>query len=592
MEAARRISATVQLAAQEYRLAFSGSQLVNLAEWEEARLFVSGALTAAAQLPEPVARDAAARLDLAARLIEGRASPDSVAALAAALERMLATAFGVAMDDRASRAPSLRAGERIYAANCASCHGLRGRGDGPAASQLDPRPADLGDSVLLATSTPLDFYRRITHGVPGTAMPSFSGTLSRDERWDAVAWVFALQDRVAKDAGDGRLAVVFGAVRGHLGSAMELARAGEADRAAGRLLESYMAFEEIEAMLGATNPRLRARSERLFGELRDAIAAGRPEAERERLYVQLAEAVREAEGALVVRRSPVGLFAESLLLMLREGFEAILVIGAIMAVLLKAGAAQGRRHVRWGIAAAVAASAVTAAAIEWIFHISPAQQEALEGGVMLLAAAVLFYVSYWLISKVEIAAWTRFVKGKIQRAVASGSALTLAGVAFLAVYREGFETVLFYKALFVTAGGSGAGAIIAGMALGLALLAGVYVGIERFGLRIPMRPFFAVTGATLAYMAFVFAGNGVRELQDGGFVGATPVAGVPTSTFLGIYPTVETLTIQGVILLAILGALAFTFLVQPRRLAAAAREEQPAGPAPARATVEEETAAV
>jgi high-affinity iron transporter len=290
-----------------------------------------------------------------------------------------------------------------------------------------------------------------------------------------------------------------------------------------------------------------------------------------------------AEGALVAGRSPIGLFAESLMLMLREGFEAILVIGAIMAVLAKAGAHRRRRTVRWGIASALAASLLTAAIIEWIFRISAAQREALEGIVMLVAAATLFYVSYWLISKVEIAAWTRFVKGQIQRAVESGSALALAGVAFLAVYREGFETVLFYKALFVTGGAGGAAPITAGIVAGLLALVAVYVGIERFGLKVPMRPFFAVTGATLSYMAFVFAGRGVRELQEGGYVGLTPVPGAPANAFLGIYPTAETLTVQAAILLALAVALVWTFAVRPRRLAA--RGAAPASSPPERESV-------
>ena len=230
---------------------------------------------------------------------------------------------------------------------------------------------------------------------------------------------------------------------------------------------------------------------------------------------------------------------------------------------------------RSGIALAVLASLATAGVLEWIFLVTPAQREALEGGVMLLAAAVLFYVSYWLISKVETVAWTRFVKGQIQRAVESGSGLALGGVAFLAVYREGFETVLFYKALFVTGGASGAGAITAGLLTGLGVLLAVFVGIERFGLRLPLRPFFAVTGATLAYMAFVFAGTAVKELQEGDYLPSTLVPGGPRNDFLGIYPTWESLGLQLAILVAITGALVWTFVLKPRRSAPAPAPRTP-----------------
>ncbi len=576
IEPARRIVATLQLAAQEYKLAFQGRELVNAAEWDEARLFLGAARRSARDL----APDLAAELDRTlARLevrVAARMPPDSLRIVAREVEQRLSRALGVSLDEGPTHRLSLAAGARVWRARCASCHGQGGRGDGPAGTGLTPPPANLTDAALLAAATPLAFYRKVTHGVPGTAMPAFERALTHEERWDAVAFAFALSDSLARQGGSGLLAVAFGAVRGTLGSALALVHAGDREAAASTALDAYMAFEIVEASLGATDPLIVTRAEERFAVMRQAAASG-DSAAATRAHAAVLAVVQEAESALVAGRSRLGLFAESLLLILREGFEAILVIGAIMAVLARAGATQRRRTVRLGIVAALVASLLTAALIEWIFRIGPAQQEALEGGVMLLAAATLFYVSYWLISKVEIAAWTRFVKGKIQRAVESGSALALAGVAFLAVYREGFETVLFYKALYMTGGGGGGGAaaVTAGLLAGLAALLGVYVGIERFGLKVPMRPFFAVTGATLSYLSFVFAGQGVRELQHGGYVAVTPIPGAPHSAFFGVYPTVETLMVQAVIVLALLVALAWTFLVRPRRIAA-----MPAPPAP------------
>jgi high-affinity iron transporter len=201
--------------------------------------------------------------------------------------------------------------------------------------------------------------------------------------------------------------------------------------------------------------------------------------------------------------------------------------------------------------------------LEWLLEGSAAKREALEGGVMLVAAAVLFYVSYWLVSKVEAAAWQRFVREKIERAAASGSSLALAAVAFLAVYREGFETVLFYKALYVSGGAGGAAPITLGLASGGVVLLAVYIGIEKFGIRIPLRPFFAVTGATLCFMAFVFAGTGVKELQEGALIPSTLVPGAPRSEFFGVYPTVQSLAVQGLIV-ASLSVAAIGWLVRRR----------------------------
>jgi high-affinity iron transporter len=195
---------------------------------------------------------------------------------------------------------------------------------------------------------------------------------------------------------------------------------------------------------------------------------------------------------------------------------------------------------------------------------------------MVVATIVLFYVSYWLLSKMEVVKWNRFVKSKVQDALTSGSGLALASAAFLAVYREGFETVLFYKALFLTGGSAGATMpILAGILLGSVVMVGVYIAINRFGMRLPLKPFFGVTSAFLYYMAFVFAGKGVAELQEGGLLPTTIIPGGPRVPALGIYPTVESLLIQGLLLILLLIALVWTFLVEPRRSRAKALPPEP-----------------
>ena len=168
------------------------------------------------------------------------------------------------------------------------------------------------------------------------------------------------------------------------------------------------------------------------------------------------------------------------------------------------------------------ASFLTALALETIFRLPLPSAKRLEGLNHGGGHGVLFYVSYWLLSKMEVAKWNHFVKSKVQDALTSGSGLALASAAFLAVYREGFETVLFYKALFLT-GGQAAGRCRSWWASSSArsCMVGVYIAINRFGLRLPLKPFFGVTSAFLYYMAFVFAGKGVAELQEGGFIATT-----------------------------------------------------------------------
>jgi high-affinity iron transporter len=171
---------------------------------------------------------------------------------------------------------------------------------------------------------------------------------------------------------------------------------------------------------------------------------------------------------------------------------------------------------------------------------------------------VLFSVSYWLISKVEAAKWQQFIREKVTAALAHGGGKALAFVAFLAVYREGAETALFYQALF-TEGGGNAVPVTLGIIVGGIGLALIFVLFHRYGVRIPLRPFFAVTSALLYYLAFVFMGKGIRELQEGNVVSITPIPWLPHVDAMGIYPTVETLGAQLVLVVLLAFALLKTF---------------------------------
>jgi high-affinity iron transporter len=188
----------------------------------------------------------------------------------------------------------------------------------------------------------------------------------------------------------------------------------------------------------------------------------------------------------------------------------------------------------------------------------PASRELIEGATMLIAVAVLFSVSYWLISKVEAAKWQQFIREKVSSALQRGGGTALAFVAFLAVYREGAETALFYQALF-NEGPGVALPITLGILAGGVSLAVIFTLFYRFGVRIPLRPFFGVTSVLLYYMAFVFMGKGIRELQEGNLVSITIIPGAPHVDALGLYPTVETLLAQLVLIVLFVFAIVKTF---------------------------------
>jgi high-affinity iron transporter len=550
-------------------------------------------------------------IDSLIHMVDQVADPDSMAARVQRLAGSLSSHFGVPLDEIPPETPSLARGAAVYQANCASCHGSLGRGDGPLAKGLDPKPANLADAASLRDQSPLDYYRRITIGVVGTAMPAFEARLPASDRWAAALYATLLRlpkgtgavppglqafgttgrmsdvellaalgtpdtsrtalSRVAAvrrfqpDASASDNAQVFSRVRAQIESTYALARKGDTS-ASTRAFDAYMTFEQVERSVRAKNPGLASELEAAFAALRSRAAGGATVSELDHIRRQLDAGLENAERTLGDKLSPANLFLQSFVILLREGLEAILLVGALMTFLVKMGAAQRKRDINVGVGGAVIASLFTAFAVETIFELTPAKREALEGATMVVATVVLFYVSYWLLSKMEVAKWNRFVKGKIQDALTSGSGLALASVAFLAVYREGFETVLFYKALFLTGGSSAATApILAGILLGSLVLMAIYVGISRFGLRLPLKPFFGVTSAFLYYMAFVFGGKGVAELQEGGFLPTTIIPGAPRVPALGIYPTVESLLVQGLLLALLVLALVWTFAVEPRR---------------------------
>ncbi|HDK37929.1 MAG TPA: FTR1 family iron permease [Thiolapillus brandeum] len=256
---------------------------------------------------------------------------------------------------------------------------------------------------------------------------------------------------------------------------------------------------------------------------------------------------------------------QAFLILLREGFEAMLVITALVTYLRRQGANDQLSVIYYGVGLALAASILTAWAMQSLFQISGGAQEALEGITMLIAAGVLFYVSYWLISKSESARWQRWIEGQINQALSKGSLFALGFAAFLAVYREGAETVLFYQALAGQTNGQWL-ALAAGTSAAALVLLGMYWVMRNASLRLPIGLFFGITAGLLYYLAISFTGNGVLELQEAGWISITPIDWLPRITWLGLHPTLETVAAQ----LLLLAPLPFALLWQMKQ-----RRQQP-----------------
>lgn len=344
-------------------------------------------------------------------------------------------------------------------------------------------------------------------------------------------------------------------------NAVALYGKGESRDAVRRIQDAYFdVFEAsgMEGKIGARDAGFKAALEGHFSLIVGKMKKGATMQELETPLAAMKKDFEKAAGMLGKGKdSPLALFFYSLMIILREGIEAILIITAIVAYLVKTDNHDKLKVIYHGCISALVMSGVTAVLVKWVLKTSAASQEMMEGATMLLASVVLFSVSYWLISKAEAQKWVAYIKDKVGGSLSSNSLRALWFAAFLAVYREGAETVLFYQALASEAAPSGVTAVVAGFVIGSVVLVGIYLAMRYGAVKLPIRPFFLFTGALLYYMSFVFAGKGVMELISGKLFEPALVSWMPTIPFIGVYPYVQTMIPQLVITLAAAAGLAF-----------------------------------
>ncbi len=350
-----------------------------------------------------------------------------------------------------------------------------------------------------------------------------------------------------------------------LDESYDLYVSGEAKAAKEKVDVAYYSYYEKlgfeKTVMAHISGNRAATVEYQFSFAKKAINAGSTNEEVKASLDELTRLLREDADQLDGKKeSAMGVFLASLLIITREGFEAIIIVGAIIAYLVKSGNKQKTGAVYWGSVIALGASVIMAFILNSLSGASGANQEITEGLTMLLAVVVLFYVSNWMVSKSESAAWTSYIEGKVQSSITRGSVFSLAFAAFLAVFREGAETILFYQALLAGTK-TYLNMVWLGLGVGCVALVIIYLLIRFMSIKLPLKPFFLGTSILLFVMSISFVGSGVKELQEGNLVGVTPVSGITSVDILGIYPTLETLIPQAVLLALTI----VTFVVQIRK---------------------------
>ena len=362
-------------------------------------------------------------------------------------------------------------------------------------------------------------------------------------------------------------------IRDSLGEMLAHYEAGDTKSAYAAARTAYLdSYEHVEVPLRPIAPDFTLEVEYQFAELRNLIKHGAPYDEVRAMATNIERNLDESERLVTGtgQIAPFIAFSASFAIIFREGLEAVLILGAIMTYLEASRNNRFKPYVHYGVIAAIAATAATWFVASYLIELSGADRELIEAIAALSATAVLFYVSFWILNKIEHKKWMEFVKAKVWQATTTGGVMVFVMLSFFTVYREGFETVLFYQAMFGFAKYMEL-YVGLGFLIGMASLLGLYFVMRRLGRRLPLRVLFGLTMGIGAYLSIAFLGNAVRELQVldivpyTSMIGTVPRLDINMATMTGIYPTLETVVAQIALLGVYLAGSAYVLVLRPRR---------------------------
>ena len=362
-------------------------------------------------------------------------------------------------------------------------------------------------------------------------------------------------------------------IRLNLQKVLDLYKENKNDEALLVARSAYLdSYENIELPLRPIDPDFTLDMEIKFAELRNMI-------EQRSEYENIVKKIGEIQNGLdeserlvsgIGTIAPGIAFSSSFSIIFREGLESALIIGAIITYLEASRNERFKKHVYYGIILAAGATALTWMIAEFFIELSGASRELIEAIAGISAVAVLFWVSFWVLNKIETKKWIEFVKSKVWKATTTGSVMVFVLLSFFTVYREGFETVLFYQAMLSYAKHMEI-FVILGMIIGLAVIIGVAFIVRKLGKKLPLRVLFGLTMGIGAYMSITFLGNAIREFQEVGYITTTHLFGiiprldVNLATMTGIHPTLETVVAQLILLSVYLVGSAYILVIQPRK---------------------------
>lgn len=395
---------------------------------------------------------------------------------------------------------------------------------------------------------------------------------------------------VAAEVTPDRVVVELGRARDLVAESVELHEAARSEDAFLAARNAYLDhFEYVEIPLRVRDEGLTLELEERFAVLRDRIRSGATQSDVAASAASVLDGLDDVERSL----SSPGLAAPFLalgfafIILFREGLEGVLVVATILGYLEASRNRAYRRPILQGVGAGILFSVGVFLILSLLIRLAPVQRELIEAVTLIAAVAVLFYVSFWLVSRLDQRRWMEFMRARVSTAVATGSGVALFGVGFTAVFREGLETTLFFQALLSFARGLEAWILAGTLAALVALSASAYA-ILRAGRRLPVKTFLTVAVILLMTMSVAFTGNAVRALQGSAVLSVTGIDGAPRfpiflAELTGWFPTVETVVAQLCLTAVYVTGAVWVFVILPRRQRASLAADTAAREARARA---------
>lgn len=529
------------------------------------------------------------------QMIESRSEALDVALLARDIQKDLITLSKVSLAP--SEWPSLSNGKTLYLQNCVSCHGQNGQGDGDAGASLDPRPANFHDSERMGQISAFHSYNTIRFGVPGTGMAAW--TQFRDkEVWDLSFYLMSIRHETMASSSEAKKLTTNSSITLEQAStlsdnelkeklqekddaqknlALALLRnktnnptGGEFIGKANSLLDQALVsfkknnpdsrndaksfalraylegIEPIEPMIKANNPELVIRIETEMSKMRKIIADPHATAELLAGQIALTKAIfTDVQESIQDRELSFGVaFSGAFAIIIREGFEAVLIILTLLSVIKAFGNKKAALWVHAGWASALGLGFITWFLSGLLMKMSGASREVLEAATSTVAVLILLYFGFWLHRQTEINRWKKFIQEKVQGAIDNKNLWALASISFISVFREAFETVLFIRALWFQTNVEGKNAIGLGLIVALTLIFSFSYLALRYSKKIPVRELFKVSSILTSLLAFILAGKAVHSFQEAGILNSTMIPWNIRFDTIGIFPTWQTIVAQ------------------------------------------------